>query len=331
MSQAPQTLIKLAKRRACCAVRAISLAGLLCSAATADPTANRMQAGFDTWTATHKITSGSLALFKDGVLMNTPDPAPVELASLSKAITAVCVMHMVEDGAFSFDSDVSDLIGTGPEGLTVAQLLTHTGGVWPDTSQGRWSFARYGDDRAMHNALALLALDRGLDATRKNTFAYSNENYAILGAVIEARSKQPYEDTCAACVFAPAGVTAAPSADTHPFLAWGGWSMSTADYGRFHRHYFGPDSTIGRDPVAFPHVETGGGAYYGMGMVFRRYNDSHNFWHFGAWCLPGRLNVGSFSVSWENTWSAVAAYDGCLDWDQMGALDGALARAVYPR
>ena len=331
MSHAPHALINLAKRKLAGAVRAICLGCLLSSSASADPTADRMQAGFEAWTATHKITSGNLAIFKDGVLINTPDPAPVELASLSKAITAICAWHMVQDGAFGFDSDVSDVIGTGPKGLTVAQLLTHTGGVWPDMSQGRWSFNRYGDDRAMHNALALLALDRGLDPEYVGKFAYSNENYAILGAVIEAVAEEPYEDTCAARVFPPAGVTAAPSAKTHPFLSWGGWSMSVADYGHFHRHYFGPDSAIGRDPFAFPHVETAGGAYYGMGMTFRRYNDSHNFWHFGAWCLPGRLNVGSFTVSWEDTWSAVAAYDGCLDWDQMGALDGALARAVYPR
>ena len=73
----------------------------------------------------------------------------------------------------------------------------------------------------------------------------------------------------------------------------------------------------------------GGGAFYGMGMTQREFRGSMNYWHFGALCFPGRLNAGSYAVSWMGDWTVVVAYDACADWDAMVRLDQALAGAVF--
>jgi len=312
-------------------IRVLALCLFWCTAVSAQSLSD-MSAAYEAWVAENKIKNARLAVMQNGKLLSTTDNTPVELASLSKAITAVCVMHLVEEGALSYDSTVRDVLGgEGPVDLTVAQLLTHSGGVFPDHTQGWWSLTRVNAKTPAHAELSTILLNRPLVTDAVGKYRYANDNYALLAQIIDVATVSDYEKTCAELILSNAGVTPMASKPMYAFLAWGGWSMSVADYAKFHDHYFSPKGAIGRDPFAYPHVDMGGGAYYGMGMTFRKFGASHNHWHFGAHCFPAQLNTGSFAVLWENGWSAVAAYDGCLDWDQMVALDQALSRAVYPQ
>ena len=168
---------------------------------------------------------------------------------------------------------------------------------------------------------------RGAPAGPAGTYAYNNENYALLGLMIEAASGQTYVDACWPRLGLDEGIRLGDRSGA--FGPWGGVMAEVASYQAFLHRSYGPGSPVWEDPFAYPHVAMGNGVFYGLGMVFRPFRGSYNFWHFGALCFPGRFNAGSFAVMWEGRVSALALYDACVDWDAMFALDGALARAVY--
>lgn len=254
---------------------------------------------------------------------------PVELASLSKAITALCAAQLIQSKAWTPATTSAEVLGYGAPGVSVAALLNHSSGIAPDQTQTLMPLWLDSDvDRS--DQAARVALTRDAQLGSFGEYGYSNENYAILGAMIAAETQQPYAAYCAEAVLAPAGVTTARlSPRSGGMAAWGGWQMTATDYARFMHWAYGPDGIIGGAPAAWPEVAMGGGAFYGVGMVQRDFRAGRNYWHFGALCFPGRLNIGSYAVRWLQEWSVVVAYDRCLSWDDMVALDAALARAVF--
>lgn len=239
------------------------------------------------------------------------------LASLSKTITGACVAELAAQGTLSFDDQFD---GTD---YTLAEMLTHTTGFWPDQTQGtmtRW----VNDPRPRHHRATDTALARKTQDGTRGTFAYNNENFALVGALID-EEVGPYAETCTEAVLDPAGVTTARLSPRYGALAaWGGWEMTGADMIRFLAHAFPPEA----DPFATPHVPLDGGAYYGLGTVFRSFRDGHNYWHTGLHCFEDQ-SEGSFFAAWENGYSVTVFFDGCLDWPRMGALDTALVKAAY--
>ena len=291
---------------------------------------DRLQGAFETW-VTAQGTTGvfGAAVRRDGAWQMPAGQPPGELASVSKSVTAICALALVDEGLLDWSDTVADRLGQGPQ-FTVAQLVTHSSGLVRDSTQAAMPLWL---DRptaaAGHNAQAVLDIVAGRGAPQGTTsrYAYNNENYALLALMIEAASGQAYRDACWPRLGLDDGIAISPRAAA--FGPWGGIMADPEAYLSFLHRHFGPGSRVWADPFALPHVEIGGGAYYGLGMVFRRFGDSYNFWHFGAQCFPDRLNAGSYAVMWEGKVSALALYDACLDWDTMFALDAALSRAVY--
>lgn len=254
----------------------------------------------------------------------SPDE-PVELASLSKAITATCMAQLVEEGALGWRDPVADYV-VGFDGISVADLITHQSGIVEDVTQqfmGVWL------DDPTHRASEIVDLmrERGAPTGKVGPYAYSNDNYALAAQVIESAASQSYEDACRTRTLDPAGTVANPSDRTGAFLSWGGWASTVADYLRFHGHWYDTDQQDLRGPTA----SFGGSAVYGLGMLSRPMNEGRNYWHFGALCFPKRLNVGSFVVAFHNGWRVVVAYDACVEWSAMADLDRAVVSAIFVR
>ena len=303
-------------------------------AVSAQSVPDRLEVAFRTWLAEAGATRAVMSIWRGGVPQRDVgigmDAAePVELASLSKAVTALCAAHLVETGVWSKKTSVREVLGRGPDRLTLEALLTHASGVGPDETQlAMQGWLDTEEDRA--TAVAKTALQRKQQDGTPGQFAYNNENYGILGAMIAAETGRDYVDFCAGAVLVPAGVTtASPSPRTGAMAAWGGWEMSAHDYARLMHWAYGPGGKIGRAPDRWPAADMGGGAFYGMGMTQRAFRGAMNYWHFGSLCFPGRLEAGSYAVSWMGDWSVVVAYDACVDWEAMFRLDGALAGAVF--
>ncbi len=131
---------------------------------------------------------------------------PFLIGSLSKPLTAAAVMTLVEGGRMGLDAPVSDYLpGFRPhdsDALTVAHLLSHTSGF----------SAEAGLDA--HHDPGLSIADRAAgassaprDLTRTPAaFRYSNLNYAVLGAVVEAVSGMDFAGYMEQELFAPVGM-----------------------------------------------------------------------------------------------------------------------------
>ncbi|MBU2982894.1 beta-lactamase family protein [Lentibacter algarum] len=320
-------------------LRLFLLAFSLVTAFTAVPVAAqdsatiaRIESTFRAWASELGADRGTLAVtYKGRVVheagLNMNARAPVEIASLSKAITAVCVKRAVDSGKLRYNSRIGPLLSkritfATPklEQITVAQLLTHTAGLGPDATQ-RSMVANFRAAKPQHWQDAQAALGRKRQTKRAGKVFYNNENYAILGAVIEVATGRSYASYCA-----PKG--ARPSKLSRGFLPFGGWQMSAADYARFFAKNFG-QGAIAKQPNAFPNARYLKPTRYGMGAFYRRFGKGFNFWHVGAFCMPGQMNAAAWAVHWTNGYGVTLSVNHCPKLATFGRLDKAMVKAVF--
>ncbi|MFB9862607.1 serine hydrolase [Rufibacter immobilis] len=192
-----------------------------------------------------KVTGASVAVAKDGKLIyargfghaDVAKTTPLQphslmrVASVSKVVTAVAIMKLVQDGQLSLTHPVF-----GPKGylkntyytqgvtdsrlyhITVQHLLEHTAG-W-DRTVGCDGYSNCDPiDFPLHVAQAMKArnpvadstlirfmLLKGLNFTPGARYAYSNTGYLILGKVLEAVTNEPYEQWVQEHLLQPSGV-----------------------------------------------------------------------------------------------------------------------------
>jgi CubicO group peptidase (beta-lactamase class C family) len=175
----------------------------------------------------YQVPGLSLAISRQGRLVfqeayGSADPARGEkltprhlfrIASVSKPITAVGILRLVETGRLHLDDRVF-----GPGGLlendyavspsdpaaliTVDQLLTHTTGGWPnDGKDPMFRFPRLDAGALIARTLREAPLQRAPGQSH----AYSNFGYCVLGRVIEKVTGRPYEKWIQENVLAPSG------------------------------------------------------------------------------------------------------------------------------
>ncbi len=293
----------------------------------------RIDAVFRGWAKSLGADSGVLAVtYKGRVVheagLNMRADRPVEIASLSKAVTAACVQKAVARGALSYDSTVGAVLGARMPlarqsygQITVTQLLTHTAGLWPDRTQ-RSMIGWYRDTSPRYWEASRDALGRKLQRRKPGKFEYNNENYAILGAMLEAATGQSYARYCA-----PKGGRVSPF--TGAYLPYGGWRMSMADYGRFFAKAFARGGVL-KDPKAAPSAVVLTPTTYGLGALYRAGPKGASYWHAGAWCMPGRMNAATWSVLYSNGWGVSLSVNKCPRGKAQLRLNKALQRAVFP-
>jgi len=187
----------------------------------------------------HDLPGGSLAVAKAGRLVyargfgyadveeNTPaEPTSLfRIASISKPITAVAIMQLVEKGKLKTDDRALDYIDQVPhleedqeldkriERVTIGQLLNHTGG-WdrnasfdPMFQSVRFAKTLGVPPPATADHVIRVMLGRKLDFDPGEKYAYSNFGYCLLGRVIEKITGQSYESYVREHLLSPAGIT----------------------------------------------------------------------------------------------------------------------------
>ncbi len=82
----------------------------------ANPSTMAFGPSFREWMVQHQVPAASIATMKDGRLMSTlgiggmEAATPVPIASLSKAITAVCIGQLVDAGRLSFTASIGGVL-----------------------------------------------------------------------------------------------------------------------------------------------------------------------------------------------------------------------------
>jgi N-acyl-D-amino-acid deacylase len=185
----------------------------------------------------HGLPGAALAIAKDGRLVfakgyGWADVARSEqiypetlfgLASVSKTITAVAVLKLVEQNRLRLDDRVFDIVKIEPPAntrvdprlrtITVRQCLNHSGG-WDRAVQGD----PIGWEPQICRALRLrpplsprqflsFAITMPLNFDPGTAQKYSNVGYIILGEVVAAAAKQDYQRFVLAEVLKPMGIT----------------------------------------------------------------------------------------------------------------------------
>ena len=318
------------------------------------------------WLKEHNVQRASIAVaYGDRLVLAkgygglTPD-SRVLIASLSKAITGVCVTRLIQDGKLRFDTPLGDVLARIQPGLpaphdprlrtvTIEQLLSHRAG-----------FSRTGGDPATGPNLGEVLVHRPVNqATTNDLFpgvlatalefapgtkhVYTNAPHLLLGVVIEALTGERYEDYCGATVLRPHGIKKPTLHERWAVLgAFGGWSLSGAEYLAFYRDLAPASAALTRETRAWMLApagkETGNGTqFYSLLFVRPAPRNGYQLFHAGSWGyrLPassksGLINdsIGTRAIRTPSGVSWFVSYEPRPGGDALEALDRELNRAT---
>jgi CubicO group peptidase (beta-lactamase class C family) len=273
------------------------------------------------------------------------------LASVSKPITSVAIMKLVEqkklqlsDHVFGAGALLGTTYGTQPYGahitdITVDQLLHHTGGGWPNDG----SDPMFTNPTMTADQLISWTLDNlPLTSAPGTTYAYSNFGYCILGRVIERVTGLSYEAAVKGLVLQPLGITDMTIAgntladrlpsevkyygqggedpygfNIHRMDSHGGWVATARDLATILVHVDGfaaKADLLSTASIASMTTPSTVNANYACGWAV---NSANNWWHLGS--LPGtetEIIRGSNGWNWvmlANTRSLSANFESDMD------------------
>ncbi len=288
------------------------------------PDPARVESAWRGWMARHGVTAGAMALGQSDAVIHAAgegrDPAaPYPVASLSKAITALCLNEILAETGHGWDTtlgDIADALSqvrvTPPpwaHHITLAQLVTHTSGMAPDLTQGDMVSRLHGT-LGLHRRIAWQALQRDALRGTPGAHVYSNTNYAMLGTVAEALSGQDYASACTQRITAPAGANGAVIEGAMGSMSsYAGWEISAEDYVRIAAHWFAPDRPWINQPGAFPAHDG-----YGLGVVTSGRGQGAAVTHNGRLCSTGNEdnNLGALFLAKGDGSVFAANWRGCL-------------------
>lgn len=143
-----------------------------------------------------------------------------KVASVSKMVTAVIVMKLVETGRLDLDADLGSILGDPPYKacnphypkipLTCRHLMTHTASIY----DGKGAFEKGKNLSEILDAKKNRNGSGFLDVKPGTKYKYSNYGAGILGCVIEAVTGKRLTDAARELVFDDMGIDAA----FHPTL-----------------------------------------------------------------------------------------------------------------
>lgn len=219
-----------------------------------------------------RLPAVSFAIVRDSVvteqrsygLANLETGAPADndtiyaIGSVTKSMTAVVVMMLVEDGLFSLDDAIGDHVAGLPRKwrrLKIRELLAHTTGLSGDFDNpcGHPSPA-FGPFTARDRLKEIACLP--LEGEPGAQFVYADPNYLLLGMAIESVSGKAYEKVVAERLFAPLGMTQSRFLDYRAVIA-----------GRADGYEWGDDAYVNAESMDPVHEAPSGGILSTTGDV----------------------------------------------------------------
>jgi len=197
--------------------------------------AQNLAAQFDSISINNDMMGGSLVVFcENGIIenlsigksdftrnINTTADTKYRIASISKTITAMAIMQLVEQNLLDLDSDISSILGytvQNPNHTTVPistrMLLSHTSTIIDGSTYSSFIGATV-NDNPIPNLNEILTpsgsyytTGQFINAVPGSYFNYSNINYVILGTIVEKISNLRFDIYCKQYLSNPLGIDA---------------------------------------------------------------------------------------------------------------------------
>ncbi|UED85354.1 serine hydrolase domain-containing protein [Streptomyces profundus] len=235
------------------------------------------------------------------------------IGSITKALTAVLVLRLRDEGLIDLDQPVDRWLPTPHGGeATVAQLLSHTTGLASEAVGPWWERT----DGGLRPELADVFGPEPLKHPRGRRFHYSNPGYALLGALVEWLRGDDWFSVLRREVLQPLGMTRTSYAAEEPAVR--GWAVhphadlrqpeplvdtgrmapagqlwsTSEDLGRFAAFLLaGDEAVLGADSLAemrvpaVPPEPADWSVLYGLGLQLVRENERLYVGHAGS--MPG--------------------------------------------
>jgi CubicO group peptidase (beta-lactamase class C family) len=265
------------------------------------------------WIRQYDVPAASAALMKPGLAirkfrygMLATDPT--RIASLSKAITAVCIGRLIDDGRLSFTTPVKSVLKEGFKptdprfgSATIEQLLTHTAGLAREPRMR----LKFGDLATAFKAV----LATPLDGDPGGEYAYSNIGYLTLGVIVETITGHGYEQQCRRTALEPLGASGSIDPELRHRMPNGGWQVSAVDYLKFMQVWGADARVLGPTSRKWLDARTGEReSVYALGIRMERTSTGIRYSHGGRVAHEDR--GGSYAVKFGDGLTVVVLYEG---------------------
>jgi CubicO group peptidase (beta-lactamase class C family) len=133
----------------------------------------------------------------------------LDIGSVSKQFTAMCVALLAQQRKLSLDDDIRDYLPEMPwygAPITIRHLVHHTSGVREYLDLLALAGRRHLGASAAE-VLALLQRQRGINFAPGDEFQYSNSGYVLLAAIVGRAAGCSLQDYAAAALFQPLGMS----------------------------------------------------------------------------------------------------------------------------
>ncbi len=340
------------------------------TASAAPSTSNDMTQALEVIRKKHDLPALAVVVVKDGQIRDRialgirkwGDPTPVttndvfHIGSDTKSMTATLTAMLIDEGKLRWDTTITDVfpelkgkMDKQYEVVTVEQLLTHRGGVPGAPPAVAWNRAgeQQGTPVQQRYEFIQAVLAQPPEATPGTKMIYSNQGYAVIGAMLEKLTGTPWETLITERLFKPLhmdsagfgppgtiggidqpwghirklGITVPLQADNPPAIAPAGRvHCSLDDLARFTIFHMQRDQSVRLlkpETLAKLHTPPGGGSNYACGwIVVKRgwaggkaltHSGSNTMWYVVMWLAPEK----NFSLVVATNIGGSDAQQGC--------------------
>lgn len=156
------------------------------------------------------VWSGARGTFAPDV-----DPLDVQyrIGSITKTFVAVAVMQLRDAGRLRLGDPIGEHVPDTPfAGRTVAELLTHTGGIAAEPAGSWWERSPGTDRDGLRTAMTEAVQERAGRCVH-----YSNLGFAVLGELVERLTDRPWRDVVTDEILTPLRMTRTTTGPVAPF------------------------------------------------------------------------------------------------------------------
>src|ERR1035437_1616026 len=347
---------------------AVSTAGVMTASAALSTPADRAQA-LEAIRKKHDLPVLAVVVVKEGRICDRAavgvrkwgEATPVttndvfHIGSCTKSMTATLTAMLIEDGNLRWDTTIADVfpelkgkMDKQYEAVTVQQLLTHRGGVpgQPPAAAWKWAWEQKGTPVQQRREFIEAVLSQPPEAAPGTKMIYSNQGYAIIGAMLEKLTGTLWETLIKERLFKPLHMDSAgfgppgtPGAidqpwghtrnllgtvplqhDNPPAISPAGRVHCTLDdlahYTIFHLQRGQTNGLLKAETLNRLHTPPDGGDYACGWVVVKRnwangnalmHNGSNTMWYVVMWLAPER----NFSVVAATNIAGSGAEQGC--------------------